>query len=339
MDNIDNNLIISKYNELGNIWKVGDALGLKGQHVALILKKNGVKLKNPKFSEEDKLFLMENYEKYASKQQLSELSIILGRTKQFLCRKAKELGLTDMSRKYNLSKEQKEKMSKAAKDRIAKYGHPKGMLGKSHSQAFKDNMSSRMIQIWKNSPEILMTDYRKKVISDNMTKMQKEGILNRDSRCYNTKLIINDDTYNLKSNWEFNIALYLEYLKNLNLIDKWSYESKRFTFDINEFGIRSYTPDFFISKNGVNRIIELKGWYDERSKNKQMLMSRFYPNVVVELWDEDMYHFIEKEYKHKIDKWDYRLSIKNDNLCVKVVAEKFIDKDNPRVEFKIVTID
>ena len=32
-------------------------------------------------------------------------------------------------------------------------------------------------------------------------------------------------------------------------------------------------------------------------------------------------------------------AIKNDNLGVKVVAEKFIDKDNPRVEFKIVTID
>jgi hypothetical protein len=30
---------------------------------------------------------------------------------------------------------------------------------------------------------------------------------------------------------------------------------------------------------------------------------------------------------------------KNDNLCVKVVAEKFIDKANPRVEFKIVTIE
>ena len=30
---------------------------------------------------------------------------------------------------------------------------------------------------------------------------------------------------------------------------------------------------------------------------------------------------------------------KNDNLCVKVVAEKFIDKANPRVEFKIMTIE
>lgn len=31
--------------------------------------------------------------------------------------------------------------------------------------------------------------------------------------------------------------------------------------------------------------------------------------------------------------------ITNDNKCVKIVAEKFIDKDNPRLEFKLVTID
>ena len=30
--------------------------------------------------------------------------------------------------------------------------------------------------------------------------------------------------------------------------------------------------------------------------------------------------------------------IKNDNNCCKIVAEKFIDKDNPRVEFKIITV-
>lgn len=32
-------------------------------------------------------------------------------------------------------------------------------------------------------------------------------------------------------------------------------------------------------------------------------------------------------------------TIANDNRCVKVVAEKFIDKERPRMEFKIVTID
>lgn len=31
-------------------------------------------------------------------------------------------------------------------------------------------------------------------------------------------------------------------------------------------------------------------------------------------------------------------TIKNDNNCVKIVAEKFVDKTNPRIEFKIITI-
>lgn len=31
--------------------------------------------------------------------------------------------------------------------------------------------------------------------------------------------------------------------------------------------------------------------------------------------------------------------IKNDNKCVKIVAEKFIDKENPRIEFKLVTVE
>lgn len=30
-------------------------------------------------------------------------------------------------------------------------------------------------------------------------------------------------------------------------------------------------------------------------------------------------------------------AIKNDNLCCKIVAQKFIDKENPRIEFEIIT--
>lgn len=48
---------------------------------------------------------------------------------------------------------------------------------------------------------------------------------------------------------------------------------------------------------------------------------------------------IDNSLKVQLDCLQKTNSIKNDNLCVKVVAEKFIDKENPRVEFKIVTID
>ena len=30
--------------------------------------------------------------------------------------------------------------------------------------------------------------------------------------------------------------------------------------------------------------------------------------------------------------------IKNDNNCCKIVAEKYIDKENPRIEFKIIEV-
>ena len=48
---------------------------------------------------------------------------------------------------------------------------------------------------------------------------------------------------------------------------------------------------------------------------------------------------IDNSLKVLLDCLQHANAIKNDNLCVKVVAEKFIDKINPRVEFKIVTIE
>lgn len=331
--------IIEKYIELGSIWKVGDFFGIKGQVVHGILKKNGIKMKNPKFSESEKILLIELYDQYASSHRLNELSAIFGRTKNFLCRKAKELGLTNSSRKYNLSGEQKAKLSNAAYYRIQKYGHPKGMYGKHHSESFKTKMSERIRKTWKDNPSIFMTDKRRRVISQKMSEMQRSGILGVRSRTYITRAIFGNDKYTFKSNWEFNIALLLEYLKMIGDIDYWKYEFDVFNFPDNEYFILSYTTDFTIYKNDEKHIIELKGWFDERSRKKIELVNRFFPEEKVEVWDENEYYRLQKEYKDKISLWDYRKTIKNDNLCVKVVAEKFIDKGNPRVEFKIVTID
>lgn len=48
---------------------------------------------------------------------------------------------------------------------------------------------------------------------------------------------------------------------------------------------------------------------------------------------------LDNSLKIQLDCLQKTKTIKNDNLCVKIVAEKFVDKENPRVEFKIVTID
>ena len=48
---------------------------------------------------------------------------------------------------------------------------------------------------------------------------------------------------------------------------------------------------------------------------------------------------LDNSLKIQLDCLQKTKTIANDNKCVKIVAEKFIDKDNPRVEFKIVTIE
>ena len=68
-------------------------------------------------------------------------------------------------------------------------------------------------------------------------------------------------------------------------------------------------------------------------------MDIYHPNIEINYILPNEYYEIERKYKPKIPIWDFIKTIENDNKCIKIVAEKFIDKDNPRIEFKIVTIE
>ena len=48
---------------------------------------------------------------------------------------------------------------------------------------------------------------------------------------------------------------------------------------------------------------------------------------------------IDNALKCLLDCLQHTKTITNDNRCIKVVAEKFVDKENPRIELKIVTIN
>ena len=48
---------------------------------------------------------------------------------------------------------------------------------------------------------------------------------------------------------------------------------------------------------------------------------------------------IDNSLKVVLDCLQKTKTIENDNKCIKVVAEKYIDKNNPRIEFKIITIE
>jgi hypothetical protein len=101
---VSDDRIIESYRRLGNIWKVAEDVGICGQSVCNRLKMLGIPRKLKRFSERDKKLLKERYVKFRNNGDLAGLAKKMGRTKQFICRQAKKIGLTDMSRSYSHGK-------------------------------------------------------------------------------------------------------------------------------------------------------------------------------------------------------------------------------------------
>ena len=97
-----------------------------------------------------------------------------------------------------------------------------------------------------------------------------------------------------------NIARLLNY-ENIG----WEYESKRFYFSESINGVVSYQPDFYLPK--YDKWIEVKGWMDEKSKNRLKLFKEQYPVEYSKLIliDEKFYNELRDELSLDIDNWEY----------------------------------
>ena len=97
MPKVPDEIIIEAYHRSRNVWKVGKEVGLCGQSVHERTKRLGIKTNYPPFTDKEKQVLIDEYIKYRDLGQLQKLAKKLKRTKQFICRKAKVLGLTNPS--------------------------------------------------------------------------------------------------------------------------------------------------------------------------------------------------------------------------------------------------
>ena len=98
-----------------------------------------------------------------------------------------------------------------------------------------------------------------------------------------------------RSGWEANIATYFEFLKQKGEIKEWEHEPYCFWFENIKRGVRSYLPDFKITKNDdTTYFVEVKGYLDARSAVKIKRMAKYYPAVRLELIDKKRYASIRK---------------------------------------------
>lgn len=96
--------VLEAYRRNRSVWKAAKDLGMCGQSVHERLEKLGAIKKMRVFTKEEEQTLLEEYVKHRNAGTLQILADRMGRTKQFICRKARDIGLTDISRWYRESR-------------------------------------------------------------------------------------------------------------------------------------------------------------------------------------------------------------------------------------------
>lgn len=249
----------------------------------------------------DEIDEIERY--YRSNQGIIDLNYLsekLSRPKTSISRAARRMGLTRQDRplsesvKHSLhitneyfrdTEEYKNNIyprQVALLSYYAKNEHPKGMLGKHHTDATRTQMSKSRKALWADMSD----DERNNLIANMKSGRIQHGAYhsssNTYSRCHGG--FRKDLGCYFRSSWEANVARILTFLEL-----EWTYEPQRFVFQDSVDGIMSYCPDFHLGE--IDVWIEVKGWMDERSKIRLQKFEKEYPSEFSKLLliDEDIY--------------------------------------------------
>lgn len=298
---VSDEVLIESYSRLNNIWKVGTEVGLCGQSVQERLVKLGIQRNNPLFTDDEKFFLLEHYNNYLLEGKLQELADKMGRTKQFICRKAKQFGLTDISRRKKLLANYKPQ-----KPDWTKRPHPRGMFGKKHTKETLERISeiNKINQQKISSNQDKRADIIKRMIE---TKHARGNLVNpRPHTTWKSgwREIGGKRKY-FRSKWEANYARYLELLKEQKQIKEWQHEAKVFWFSGIKRGCVSFLPDFEITELSDKKVYhEVKGWMDDRSKTKIRRMGIYYPETVLRIIDATWFKANNRKLMPIIKDWE-----------------------------------
>lgn len=163
--------------------------------------------------------------------------------------------------------------SNRTRERWKILGHPRGMLGKHHTQEVCERMSSSHIGV---SLPPWTEERRMKLSRSTVARLQSnpDSFSRKNSRGRYVGRRTDLGGQFFRSRWEANYARFLNFSKI-----EWTYEKKTFWFLKIKRGVRSYTPDFFIPS--LNEFHEVKGWMDAKSQTKLKRMKKYYPDTKV----------------------------------------------------------
>jgi hypothetical protein len=206
--------------------------------------------------------------------------------------------------KLKVTEEGRKKRSEVTRAWQAIHGHPRGMLGKKHTDLTKQKVSEKSQEMWAN-----MSEERRALKTIRMMKTRAEKGTYVSSKPHGSWRAawreIGGKRKFYRSRWEANYARYLEFLKDSKHIKDWSHEPKTFWFEGVKRGCVSYLPDFCVTElDGTEAYHEVKGWMDARSKTKLKRMRKYHPDVKLIVIDKKAYTEIERKLGVVIPGWE-----------------------------------
>jgi len=296
-----NEQILAAYERFGSVRKAAEHLGMCGQSVHERLAKMGASKPIRTVTDEERQIIRDRYQEHADKGTVQILASEMGRTRHFLCRVARSMGLTKSNRKrpYIASI-----VSENAKAWHQNNEHPRGMLGKTHSAETKRALSAAG-----RARNLLISDDE---ISERITKSLRTKMANGNLNAPRVNTTwkagwreIGGVRKFYRSRWEANYARYLQWLKEKNQIQDWQHEPETFWFENIKRGARTYLPDFrVVEMDGSVVFHEVKGWMDDKSKTKLRRMKKYYPSVKIVLVQKKQYEAISGKVSSLIDGWE-----------------------------------
>lgn len=313
--NLDAEKLYETYLRTGSVHRAAAEFNTTGETVRQTLIKSGKKLIRSKWTDGE---IQSVKRAYASPTgfDLPLLAKMIGRTYAAVACKADNLGLCSERGKQirtasaieNGSRAQKEvssrtgvveKRSKIISAHFKANGHPRGMLGKTHSQSSRDAISAA------NTGAVVPME---RTVRAMKTKLAIYGTVNPNVKRGSWKAawrIIGGIRKFYRSRWEANYARYLEYQKQNGLIKDWKHEKETFWFDGVSRGCVSYLPDFKITNNdGTVEFHEVKGWMDAQSKTKIRRMAKYHPTVKLKVFDSKWYRANSRKLAGLIREWE-----------------------------------
>lgn len=248
---------------------------------------------------------------------LDVLAKRFNRNKSNVCRKARALGLTSLSRKkiaqpqlkqgprYGSDEERAAATSVRMKALFEKNGHPRGMLGKKHTPETKAKISAASARAWADPLSVFNSLAFKQAASDAMLVNILAGKMNAGhSRARGGRRADLDGKY-FRSAWEANYARFLNLLVAKREISKWEFECKTFVFESIKRGTRAYTPDFKVTGlDGTYVWHEVKGWMDQPSRTRLARMAKYFPEEKIIIIDASWFKSANKILPGVVAHWE-----------------------------------